>query len=49
MHIVKAINDTWEGYKDEPEYFHNVVFVRSIICLDHKNYSDDVVDTKLLE
>ena len=49
MNIVKTINDTWEGYKDEPEYFHNVVFVLSIICLDHKNYSDEVVDTKLLE
>ena len=49
MNVVKTINDKWEEYKDEPEFFHNVVFVLSIICLEHKNYSDEVVDSKLLE
>ena len=49
MNIVKTINETWENFKDEPEYFHNVVFVLSIICLEHKNYSDEVVNTKLLD
>ena len=49
MNIVKIINDSWEKYKDEPEFFHNVVFVLSIICLDHQNYSDEVVDSKLLD
>ena len=49
MNIVKIINDSWEAYKDEPEFFHNVVLVLSVICLDHKNYSDEVVDSKLLD
>ena len=49
MNVVKIINDSWEGYKDEPEFFHNVVFALSIICLDHQNYSDEVVDSKLLD
>ena len=49
MNVVKIINDTWEEYKDEPEYFFNVVFILGIVCLDHQNYSDEVVDTKLLD
>ena len=49
MNIVKIINDTWEEYNNEPEYFFNVVFILGIVCLDHKNYSDEVVDTKLLD
>ena len=49
MDIVKIINDSWEEYKDEPEYFHNVVFILSKICLEHQKYSDEVVDTKLLD
>ena len=49
MNIVKIINDTWEEYNNEPEYFHNVVFVLSIVCLDNQKYSDEVVDTKLLD
>ena len=49
MNIVKIINDTWEEYKDEPEYFFNVVFVLSVVCLNHQKYSDEVVDTKLLD
>ena len=49
MDIVQIINSVWEAYKDEPEFFHNVVFVLSKVCLDNKKYSDEVVDTKLLD
>ena len=48
MDIVQVICSSWEAFKDEPEFFHNVVFALSRICLEHKNYSDEVVDSKLL-
>ena len=49
MNIVKIINDTWEEFKDEPEYFHNVILLLGTICLDCKLYSNEVVDIGLLD
>ena len=49
MNIVKVINDTWDEFKDDPEYFHNVILLLGTVCLDNKKYSDEVVDTALLD
>ena len=49
MNIIKIISDPYAEYKDESEYFHNVVFVLSIACIDNQKCSDDVVDNKILD
>ena len=49
MDIVKYINMTFDKYKDEPEYFYNVIFILKIICLNNKKYSDEIVDLKLID
>ena len=48
MDIVQIINSTFDKYKDEPEYFYNVIFILKIVCLYHKHYSDEIVDLKLI-
>ena len=48
MDIVQIINLTFDKYKDEPEYFYNVIFILKIVCLYHKHYSDEIVDLKLI-
>ena len=49
MSLVKIINDSFEEYKEDKEYFKNALYVLSIICLDSKNYSEEAIDTKLLD
>ena len=48
MDIIQIINLTFDKYKDEPEYFYNVIFILKIVCLYHKKYSDEIVDLKLI-
>ena len=48
MDIVQIIHLTFDTYKDEPEYFYNVVFILKIVSLYHKNYSDEIVDLRLI-
>ena len=48
MDIVQIINLTFDKYKEEPEYFYNVIFILKIISPYHKKYSDEIVDLKLI-
>ena len=49
MDIVQIINMTFDKYKDEPEYFYNVIFILKVVSLYHKKYSDEIVDLKLID
>ena len=49
MSLVKIINDTFEDNKEDKEYFKNAIYVLSIICLENKTYSEEAIDTKLLD
>ena len=49
MNLVKIVNDTFDDNKEENDYFKNSIFVLSIICLDNKKYSEEAIDTKLLD
>ena len=49
MDIVQIINLTFDTYKDEPEYFSNVIFILKIISPNHKKYSDEIVDLELID
>ena len=49
MNLVKLINDSFEENKEDKEYFKNAIYILSIICLESKTYSEEAIDTKLLD
>ena len=48
MDIVKIINLTFDKYKDEPEYFYNIIYTLKIISPYNEKYSNEIVDLKLI-
>ena len=49
MSIVKIINDTFEDNKENNEYFKNIIYILSITVLENKAFSEEVIETKLLD
>ena len=49
MNLVQIVNDTFDDYKEDKIYFKNAMFILSIICLENKNYAEEVINTKLLD
>lgn len=49
MGLVEIINETFDDNKEENEYFKNAIYILGIICLEYKNLSEDVINTKLLD
>ena len=49
LNLVQIVNDTFDENKEDKVYFKNAMFILSIICLENKNYSEEVINTKLLD
>ena len=49
MDIVNRINNCWLEYIEDPEFLYNSIYVLGKISNDNKKYSDEVIDTQLLE
>ena len=49
MDIVNRINNCWLEYIENPEFLYNSLYVLGKITNDNKKYSDEVIDTQLLE
>ena len=49
LDLVQKINKEGDVYKDDPEFLNNSIYCLGTVSKDCKKYSDEVIDTKLLE
>jgi hypothetical protein len=49
LDLVGKINKEWNDYKDDPEFLNSSIYCLGIVSKDSKKYSDEVIDSKLLE
>ena len=49
LDLVGKINKEWNEYKDDPEFLNSSIYCLGVVSKDNKKYSDEVIDSKLLE